>query len=167
MNKKSLFLGSLIIGFFKAGLANAFCPLCVVAVGGGLGFSRWFGIDDAITSLWIGALLLALTVWTHDWIVKKGWGFRFSIFIIGAVYYLLTILPLYYYGIMGHPLNTIFGIDKILFGIIFGTIIFWLGEKLHFYLKSKNGDKQFFNYQKVVVPVSVLILTSLIIWLII
>ena len=146
---------------------NAFCPVCIVAVGGGLGLSRWLGIDDAITSLWIGALLLSLTVWTHEWMVKKGWGFRFSIFATGAAYYLLTILPLYYYDIMGHPLNKIFGIDKIIFGIIFGTIIFWLGEKFHFYLKTRNNGKQFFDYQKVVVPVAVLILTSLILWLII
>jgi len=68
---------------------------------------------------------------------------------------------------MGHPLNKIFGIDKIIFGIIFGTIIFWLGEKFHFYLKTRNNGKQFFDYQKVVVPVAVLILTSLILWLII
>jgi len=167
MDKKILFLGALIFGFLKSGIANAFCPVCIVAVGGGLGLSRWLGIDDLITSLWIGALLLALTAWTHDWVVKRGRGFRYSVFAIGLVYYALTIFPLYYYNIIGHPLNKIFGIDKIIFGIVFGTIVFLLGERLHIFLKVKNNGKQFFNYQKVVVPLLVLILTSLILWLII
>jgi len=167
MNKKILFLGISILGLLKAGFTNAFCPVCIVAVGGGLGLSRWLGIDDTISSLWIGALLLSLSVWTHDWIVKKGWGFRYSIFAVGVAYYLLTVLPLYYYDITGHPLNKIFGTDKIIFGIILGTLIFWLGERFHNFLKTKNNGKQFFDYQKVVVPVAVLILTSLILWLII
>jgi len=57
--------------------AKAVCPVCVVAVGAGLGLSEYLGIDDSIAGLWVGGLLFALSLWTYDWIKKKtcakGW----------------------------------------------------------------------------------------------
>jgi hypothetical protein len=76
-------------------------------------------------------------------------------------------VPLFTYEILGHPLNKIFGIDKLLFGTIIGTIFFILSVWLHDFLKSKNGGKSYFMYQKVVIPVLTLIILSLILWIII
>lgn len=138
------------------------CPLCVVAVGAGLGLSRWFGVDDIISSLWIGALLASLSWWTVVWLRKKNWNLKCDKFILPLAYYTLTILPLYYYDIVGHPLNTVFGIDKIIFGIVLGTAVFSASVWFHNFLKIKNQGKQFFVYQKVVLPLAFLTLTSLI-----
>lgn len=162
--KLSKFLFFLIIGIFSANFAFAqpVCPVCVVAIGAGLGFSRWLGVDDLITSVWIGAGLLTLTIWTLHWLYKKNWNFRFSGIVAFVFYYVLTFVPLYWVGIVGHPLNTIFGIDKILFGTIVGTIVLAAGLYLNNFLKIKNNGKQFFNYQKVVVPILALILISII-----
>lgn len=160
----SLFL---TLGIFAANIASAVCPVCVVAVGAGLGLSRWLGIDDIISGIWIGALLISVSLWTHDWIVKKGWGFKYSVYVIGAAYYLLTFVPLFTYEVLGHPLNKIFGIDKLLFGTVIGTIFFIASVWLHEFLKSKNNGKSYFPYQKVVAPVAVLIILSLITWMII
>lgn len=156
----------LTVGFLLANTAKAVCPVCVVAVGAGLGLSRWLGIDDIISGLWIGAMLVSLSVWTHEWIVKKGWGFKFSMYVIGALYYLLTFVPLFTYEILGHPLNKIFGVDKLLFGTIIGTIVFIISVWFHNFLKSKNNGKSFFPYQKVMVPVLTLIVLSLIMYII-
>lgn len=165
MKIKSFFLSAVLIaGSLFAGLAKAVCPVCVVAVGAGLGLSRWFGIDDTISSLWIGALLVSLSVWTVVWLRKNNWGFKYDNFAVPAAYYILTLVPLFYYGIAGHPDNIIFGIDKILFGVIAGSIIFLLGVWLHNFLKAKNNGKQFFAYQKVVIPVLILLTTSLILY---
>jgi hypothetical protein len=166
MSKKILtFLGFLFLGTVFAGTAKAICPICVVAIGAGLGLSRWLGVDDAVSSVWIGALLVALIGWTLIEMKKHNWRFPLDTIVISLVYYLLTFIPLYYAGIVGHPLNKIFGIDKIVFGTIVGTIVFLLAYWLHLYLKKKNNGKVFFNYQKVVIPVVVLILTSFIIYL--
>ena len=143
------------------------CPICVVAVGAGLGFSRWLGVDDIISSLWIGALLVSLSWWTVIWLKKKNWGFRYDRAVVPVAYYALVLAPLYFADIAGHPLNKIFGIDKILFGTIIGSIIFLLSVWLHNFLKIKNNGKSFFPYQKVVVPVAVLLIISLILWRII
>lgn len=163
-NRIIIFIGLLLSGFFWASAAKAICPLCIVAIGAGLGLSRWLGIDDTVSSIWIGALLVALIMWTLIEMRKKNWHFPFDALVISLAYYLLTFIPLYYYGIVGHPLNKIFGIDKIVFGTAVGTVIFLLSYWLHMYLKKKNNGKSFFPYQKVVLPVVILILTSLIIW---
>ncbi|HQK63820.1 MAG TPA: hypothetical protein PLF16_01570 [Candidatus Staskawiczbacteria bacterium] len=164
-NKFLIFFLGLFLA--AAGSAKAVCPVCVVAVGGGLGISRWLGVDDAISSLWIGALLAAMSFWTIDWLEKKNWKFAFYKSITWILYYALTVIPLYYYELIGHPLNKIFGIDKILFGVIMGTAVFLGGVWLNDFLKAKNGGKQYFNYQKVVVPFLSLVAASLILYLII
>jgi len=160
LNKKLLSLGLIFSGFFWANAAKAVCPICVVAVGAGLGMSRWLGVDDTISSIWIGALLVAISIWTIIWLKKKNWNFKYSSVTVFAVYYILTLVPLFYADIVGHPLNKIFGIDKIVFGTILGTVVFLLAHWLHRYLKLKNGDKSFFPYQKVVFPFVALLLIS-------
>lgn len=167
LNKNLIFLGLLLSGFFAAGCAKAVCPICVVAIGAGLGLSRWLGVDDVVSSIWIGALLVAMILWTLTEMKKKNWRFPFDAVVISLAYYLLTFVPLYYAGIVGHPLNKIFGVDKIVFGTAVGTIIFLLSHQLHLYLKQKNNGKSFFPYQKVVIPVVTLLLTSLIFFLLI
>jgi len=165
MIKKILFLGFSLIGLFTASATKAVCPICVVAIGAGLGLSEWFGIDDVISSVWIGALLLATVLWTLTEMKKKNWSFKFDGVVIFLTYYLLTFVPLYYAGILGHPLNKIFGIDKIIFGTIVGTLVLFLGHWLHKYLKIKNDGKSFFPYQKVVLPIVILLLTSVMFYL--
>lgn len=157
-----LFLGATLANF-----AKAFCPLCVVVVGSGLGLSRWFGVDDVITSMWIGGLLVALSIWTIIWLNTKNWNFKYQKIIIPFVYYLLTFGSLYYYDVLGHPLNKIFGIDKIIFGSILGTAIFLGSIWLHNFLKIKNQGKQFFSYQKVVLPFLILFIASTVLYFLI
>jgi hypothetical protein len=165
--KKTFFL-VLAIGFFWVNIANAqVCPVCVVAIGAGLGFSRWIGIDDIVSSIWIGAFLMATVLWTLTWLQKKKWSFSYDAITIFFAYYLLTFIPLYYAKIVGHPLNKIWGIDKIIFGTIFGTAAFMLGHWFNLYLKKKNNGKAFFPYQKVVIPVLTLVAISLTFYLLI
>jgi hypothetical protein len=163
LNKVLLFLG-LLVGFLGASSAKAVCPICIVAIGAGLGLSRWLGVDDTISSLWIGALLVAMVLWTLTEMKKRNWRFSFDTVTISLAYYILIFVPLYYTGILGHPLNKIFGIDKIIFGTILGTAIVLLTHLLNKRLKRKGIDgqpgKPYFPYQKVVIPVVVLILTS-------
>lgn len=167
-NKNLIFLGLLFFSFLVASVASAqVCPVCVVAIGAGLGLSRWLGIDDLVSSVWIGAFLVAITSWTLSYIKKKGWSFTDDGIVITLIYTVLTFIPLYYAKIVGQPLNQIWGIDKIIFGSIIGAAVLFLAHWLHLYLKKKNNGKSFFPYQRVVIPVAALILTSLILWMII
>ena len=161
----------LLLPLFFATPVNAVCPLCTVAVGAGVGLSRSLGIDDTIVGVWIGGLLISSSLWLADWIQKK----KFAKKISGWVWYLASILLMYAFalipmkmtGLIGIPNNTLFGIDKVLLGVILGSIMFFLGSKLHTCLKEKNKGKVFFPYQKVVIPIAALLLTTIILYFIV
>jgi hypothetical protein len=163
-SNKILFLGLLFLGLTAAftASAQAICPICVIAIGAGLGLSRWLKIDDLVSSVWIGAFLWTLVVWTLHWMRKKNWGFKFDGIVTFLFYYLLTFIGLYYMKFVGIFGNAVFGIDKVILGTIAGTIVLWASLVFHNFLKTKNNNKSFFPYQRVAVPVLALILTSLI-----
>lgn len=144
----------------------AVCPVCTVAVVAGLGLSRYLGIDDTISGLWIGGLILSSSFWIADWLHKKGLKIKIQVlnFALAAVFYLITLAPLFFTNVIGHPYNTIYGMDKLLFGTIIGSVIFLLAVKLDKTARKLYG-KQFFVYQKVVFPVVSLIVMSLIFYI--
>jgi len=156
--KSGLLLASLIL--IPAFSAQAFCPVCVVAVGAGLELSHYLGIDDVVTGLWIGALLVGLSAWTLEWLKNKNITFRGEKTLTYFAYYALTIFPLYWYGFMGQDNHFFWGLDKLLLGIILGSVIFFLGGMLNLQLKKQNGGKVYFPFQKVVIPVGLLLVLS-------
>ena len=168
VSNKTLFFGLVSLGLLFANSIKAqVCPVCVVAIGAGLGFSRWFGIDDIVSSIWIGAFMIAIISWTLSYMKKKKWDFTDDGIVVTLLYILLTYIPLYYAGIVGHPLNQIWSLDRIIFGSIIGATILFLGHWLHLYLKKINKNKSFFPYQRVVVPVASLIIISIVFQLLI
>ncbi len=155
-------LGLILVSAEKA---LAVCPICTVAVGAGVGLSRWLGIDDSITGLWIGGLAVSMITWTISWFDKKNIRFKGRIIVTILGYYSLIVVPLYFMGIMGNQINTICAcgaIDKLLLGVITGSIAFWFGASWYYHLKEKNQGRAYFPFQKVVMPISPLILLSII-----
>lgn len=148
--------------FFPSFFAQAFCPVCVVAVGAGLELSNYLGIDDVITGQWIGALLVGLSAWTLEWMRGKNIKFKEEKLAIYAGCYLLTIIPLYFAGLMGQAGHSFWGVDKLLLGIILGSLIFFFAGMWHFSLKRKNNDKVYFPFQKVAIPVGALLISSIV-----
>ena len=132
------------------------CPVCTVTVIAGLGLSRILGIDDLITSIWIGGFILSFSFVTINWINK-----RFPKFLIISIMYLLVLIPLKLNNTIGIAQNTLWGIDKILLGTIVGSIVFLIGILADNKVCKIKG-KQFFIYQKVVFPVLALILASVV-----
>lgn len=144
---------------------EAVCPVCTVAVGAGLGFSRYLGIDDLVSSVWIGGLLMSLSYWTKDWILKKKSDLKNPLLLAVLLWYVLTIIPLMFAKIIGHPDNSVWGIDKIVLGIIIGTIIFISSVLTDKKLRQRNNEKVYFPYQKVIIPFTLLSLTSITIYI--
>jgi hypothetical protein len=144
--------------------AKAVCPVCVVAVGAGLGLSEYLGIDDSIAGVWIGGLLIAMGAWTINYCEKKKWlqsyrSWRDSLIVLA--YYLMVIWPLYAQGFIGDPFNRLFGLDKLALGIATGSIVFALAAWSYEIIKKKNNGHAHFPFEKVVLPVSALALLSL------
>ena len=149
--------------------ALAVCPVCTVAVGAGLGVSRWLGIDDSVSGIWIGGLVVSLSFWSADWLTKKNlkilkkWSNQALIVASMVLWSLLTYLPLWKTGVIGHPFNTILGIDKLIFGSMVGAGAFLIGVFADKKVREKKG-RQLFAFQKIAFPVAALVLASLVVY---
>lgn len=159
--KKFLYL-SLPALALTAAPAYAVCPVCIVAVGAGLGLSEYLGIDNTIAGTWIGGLLVAMTIWTIEWLNKKNWLFGnkdLRDIIIVILYYGLTFWPLWSQNLIGHPASRLWGVDKVIAGTIVGSLVFLLLTLWYNNIKKRRGHAHF-PYEKVVMPVSGLIVLS-------
>jgi hypothetical protein len=142
------------------------CVICTAAVSAGVGLSRWLGVDDTITGLWIGGLIVSFIIWTVNWLSRKNIRFFGRKPLIAAGYYMMIVWPLYHYNIIGHPLNKLWGIDRLLLGIIIGTVGFIIAILFNEYLKKKNNGRVYFPFQKVVIQIGLLMILSLAMYLI-
>ncbi|NMD00072.1 MAG: hypothetical protein GYA62_10170 [Bacteroidales bacterium] len=141
------------------------CPVCTVTVVAGLGISRLLGIDDVVTSMWIGAFILSFSFVTIDWINKKWPNFNknYYFFPTFILMYLFVLIPFKLDGTIGIVRNTLWGIDKIILGMTLGSVIFLIGIWADKF-QRKKFPKIFFPYQKVIFPITVLLLASFIFW---
>lgn len=163
---RSKYLGLLVTGGLTvlwAKSASAVCPICTVAVGAGVGLSRYLGVDDAVIGIWVGALTASMSMWTINWFDGKKWQFPWYKEVTTAVYYALVVLPLPFMGLSGRPMIAFeaLGIDKLLLGIICGSVVFWLAASAYDAYKARFG-KALFPFQKVAMPVGSLALLSLV-----
>jgi hypothetical protein len=142
--------------------ARALCPICTVAVGAGVGLSRWLGVDDTVTGLWIGGLIVSLVLWTSSWLDARGRRFHGRASVVALVWFLSALVPLYLAGMFGLPLNSIWGLDKLLVGIAVGSVAFYLGARGYEASKAANAGHARFPFQKVVMPLAPLAVLSVV-----
>ena len=159
MKKKILLLATIF--FMLSTQAYAVCPLCTVAAVAGVGILRILGVSDLITGLWLGALIISSALWLSDWLSRKNKRFRHMEIAITILMYIMFIVPLYTAGLMNNPVNRFYGMDELLFGIAIGSIVFTGGVAFDKYLRSINNGKTAFAYQKVVIPISFIIVASI------
>jgi hypothetical protein len=163
MQKKSFIpIFSLISTIISYQTVKAVCPVCIVATGMGIGFSRKLGIDDTITGLWVGGLMASIIAWTTYFLSRHNIKFIGRKPLIAAAYLLLFLWPLYHFAYIGIPGNTFLGYDKLLLGIFIGIITFAAGASWYTHLKDHNKGHAYFPFQKVLMPVVFLIIMSMI-----
>lgn len=139
----------------------AVCPICTAAVGAGLAVSKSLGIDDTVFSVWIGGLLASGSLWTINWLIKKKWTFPGFQAVVGLLFYGSALAALYFTNSLFVAGNTLLGIDKVIFGTLVGSLVFLGASEIYQTMKRKNHGKAHFPFEKVVIPVVALLLTSL------
>jgi len=141
---------------------SAVCPVCTVAVGGGVLLSHYLGVDDLIIGVWSGGLILSLGLWTAGYIKKKF--FKGQEWVLVIFLWITTVLGLKQSGFIGHPTCKIHGHDKLLSGIVFGTVAFLIGYFLDWILRRLNKGqpgKAIFPYQRVICPLVFLLIATM------
>lgn len=159
-----LFLLSLIV-IMPSIMAH--CPLCTAATIVGVGVTRSLGWDDSIVGVFVGAMIVSSALWLNNVLKKRNIGGN-AFLRIGSITiatFVLTILSFYYAGIFG-PANTyrIFGMEKIIFGTISGSIVSFVAFFASNEIKRRNEGRVLFNYQTMILTFGALILNALIFW---
>ena len=158
---RSALVGILAGGFAFASTASAQCQVCTLVVGVGVGLSRWLGIDDTISGIWIGGLMVSLVFATLGWMERKQRRFKGDWIVVAALIFLSLLAPLYFIGIIGQCANKLWGIDKLLLGTLVGSVLFFLGAWWYQRIKLRRGHA-YFPFQKVVMPIAPLVVSSIV-----
>lgn len=137
---------------------NAQCPVCIVTVGGGLLIAKKLGLDSLLTALWISGLNVAISFWFVSFIKKPK--FLKNPLIWTFIMFLSTYIYLASTKQMYHKNDTFLHIDKVLVGLIAGTFVWLLGIGVDKLIRKYNNGKVLFFYQKVIVPLTLLIVAS-------
>lgn len=135
------------------------CPVCVVTVGGGLLLAKKLGIDNLLTALWISGLNTAISFWFVTFVKKPKIlknPLLWTLLMYGG-----TIAYLYSTNQMFNGGGTFLGIDKVLVGLFTGMVVWLLGIGTDKLIRKYNKGKVLFFYQKVIVPLVLLTLTSI------
>lgn len=144
-------------------MANPACPVCTIAIGAALPITRRLGVPDAVAGLWVGAFLAIMGYWIIKFMDRRNVRFpgrnvlvlALSVATIGFAYLgKVTYSPCNYFGFLR--------VDPLLFGTVLGAILFIVTEKVYDWMKAHNGGHAHFPFEKVVLPVVVLLLASLI-----
>ncbi|RLC35261.1 hypothetical protein DRH14_01350 [Candidatus Shapirobacteria bacterium] len=138
----------------------ATCPVCVVAIGSGLVIAEKLGVDDLVASIWIGALLTAFAI-AFGYKIKKI-KFKNPEFSWSIIFYVLNVASFGLMGKLNQPMCKLWGIDKIFLGISLGTTVVWLGKYIDKLLRKINNNKVFVPFQKVLSPLLLTLILSLI-----
>ena len=160
MKKIKNYLLFALCGLLFTAPAMAVCPVCTVAVGAGLEGARLLGVDDVITGIWAGALILSLFFWTVGWLKKRNVKGVFLQIIAPFILYYGLLAGVYLMPGINFGERTMFGIDKFLLGILVGTFAFYLGSRWYIRIKRKNGGHANFAFQKVFIPLSFLLVAT-------
>ena len=141
-------------------MVEAHCPLCVAGAGVGLTLSRWVGVDDSITGLWMGAFLGAMSFWIYSSLVRKIK--KTNLFWLKPLIYVLvfvsTVWSFYKFNLVLR-MGRMFGLDKLTFGIIAGGTTFYLVDEINNFIIRIKG-KTLFPYQRIIVGLGSIFLLS-------
>lgn len=154
------FLFGILLAVGAVGAASAVCPVCTVAVGAGLESARLLGVDDVITGIWAGGLTLSVFFWTAGWLKKHNIKSVFWQIIMPFISYYVLLAGVYLMPGINFGEQRMFGIDKFLLGVIVGTFAFYLGARWYSKIKQNNGGHAKFAFQKVIVPLSFLLVAT-------
>ncbi len=161
MKLLSVLLLVLVLVPLAAQLVSAHCPLCTAAAGTGVAVTRFYGVDDAITGVWLGGFAVSGALWFNRVFKKKLLPMQPLLVVLATL--AITIASFYFAGIISSQ-GKIFGIDRLLFGMVSGTAALYLGVYASGKIRKKYG-RVFFPFQSIAMILFTMSLLSAALWL--
>ena len=146
MRKLVALIGSL---FGLLPVVSAHCPLCTGAVILAATSAKYYGLDNSIVGLFVGAFAISLGLWIGNRLKTKY--FRFQTTAIVLASFILTVgpliftkndkllLPLFLFGEAGSIFHRVYFVDKLILGSIIGGILCLITYGLHLHIKKVRG----------------------------
>ena len=141
--------------------AHAHCPLCTAAVGGGVAVTRFYGLDDIVMGIWVGAFVVSTALWMNKKIKRDYLPFQ-DLF-ISSIAMVVTALSFYFGGLLGDLRYMLFGVDKLLIGMVLGGTVTYLVPLLSEAIKKRRG-RILFPFQTIILTLVSLLIISLLSW---
>lgn len=151
------------------------CPLCTAAAGTGVAAARFYGVDDSIIGVLLGGLIVSSALWFNKWL-KKRLNFKLQEALVVLASFLLFAIPFYIGGLITNVEMVklmpehhsmlglgVYGIDKLLIGMIIGSLVIWGMFSLSEYIKKRNQGV-LFPYQGISFMMLALSVLSIIFW---
>ncbi len=138
-------------------------PLCAIGIAGGLWLSKILGIDDLTLGLWMGALILSVSVQLNKYLIRKGKAFPVSFWLILISSWGLSFLSIWK-KLNWQPQSLFCGLPRVISGSLIGMIVLFVSDWLNgFIIRRYHHNKAYFPYQRIIIPIIGLIIISLII----
>ena len=144
----------------------AHCPLCTAATGAVVATTRVIGIDDIVVGTFIGAFTISTAFWIGNVINKRLLNRKKSAqskgleyvktsmpYALSAVFLIFTIVGFYFGGLLDPMYNYyIWGVQKLVAGMIIGTIVTIAAFDFHRLIRRANNNKNYFPMQGIILP---------------
>ena len=159
VNRLKTLLTALAAFFAGVPAAMAHCPLCTAATGAAVGVARFYGVDDAIVGALIGGFVVSSALWANNACRRRNWVFmHWQGAALVIVSLLLTIIGFKAGGLFIGKL--LFGLPRLLSGMLVGTGGVTVGHFVHEYLRQTNNGRNVIPYQGLSIMLASLLLVS-------
>jgi len=138
--------------------ARAACPVCTAGIAAGVVVLEEAGVDLLLIGLWAGAFTLVMFFWTAKWLAKRKTAAIW--YVVGLVAWYVMLFGIYFFS---DRIKDNF--DRFTLGAVIGTAVMYAAERINHRLIKNNGGKSRFRFQKIVVPLGAMTLTTLLGWL--
>lgn len=165
MRSKYLLLSFLTLPVLLASRVSAHCPLCTAGAAAAAGGAIWFGVNNVVVSILIGAFAVSMGWWFSRMIKKQYIPLQRTVIILLS--FGLTIIPIlpiigsqdpYFISMMGEYgtlLNRTYIIDMGLVGSFIGGLIMIVSPGISQKITKLRKGKHI-SYQRMIVTFSLL-----------
>ncbi len=150
--------------------AFAHCPLCTIGAGAAAAGAAWFGVDNIVIGIFLGAAALAMGLWFSR-LIKKRY-VPFQKWVISALSFASIIVPvtplmksyssiyISFAGGYGSLLNRTYLINLFLLGSIIGAVIVAVAPSIS--RRISKARRKTIPYQGIMITFALLAIASII-----